>query len=332
MVGTFSRTEKPKISVIVPIYNAEVYLKKCLDSIINQKYKNIEIILVNDGSTDSSGEIINEYQSKDNRIIAIHKENGGIGSAYEVAFKKMTGEYVSFVDSDDYISLEMYEVLVEIVQNDKPDIVQFNMIKVDEEGTEIGIEKFNNTNYNNMEYFFKDYYTKRFHPSLACRIFKRELFKDVWLLKQNIGIDELLIIQAIFNSNTLVSINRGLYYQFMRKLSVSRSKFREETLIQGIAVHKLICEIVDKKKSRLIFYPAYKYLDYIIYASCNMDLSKVSSIKGTTTLIKQEVIESLNRIEKSKLWGKISFTKKIRICLFSLSPKIYIKLNQIIKK
>lgn len=332
MVSTFLKTEKTKISVIVPIYNADKYLKKCIDSIINQTYKDIEIILVNDGSTDGSRDIINEYESKDNRIIAVHKENGGIGSAYEIAFEQMTGDYVSFVDSDDYISLEMYEILVEVIQNEKPDIVQFNIIKVDENGNEIGIEKFDNINYNNMEYFFKEYYTKRFHPSLGCRIFKRDILKDVRLLKQNIGIDELLITQAMINGNMLVSINKGFYYLFMRQLSVSRSILREETLMQGIGVHRLICEIIDKKNSRLTFYPAYKYVDYIIYSSCSMDWNKVSSIEGTTNLLKQEFNENFTKLKKSDLWEKINFTKKLKLCLFRLNPKIYIKLNHIFKK
>ena len=97
------------ISVIVPVYNVEKYLSKCLDSIINQTYKNLEIICVDDGSTDSSPMILEEYAQKDSRIKIITRQNGGLSSARNTGVKNATGEFVSFVDSDDWIDLETYE-------------------------------------------------------------------------------------------------------------------------------------------------------------------------------------------------------------------------------
>lgn len=94
----------PLITVIVPIYNVENYLKKCLNSIINQQYKKLEILLIDDGSTDLSGKIADEYAVKDNRIKVVHKENGGLSDARNYGLKIMTGEYVTFIDSDDYVT------------------------------------------------------------------------------------------------------------------------------------------------------------------------------------------------------------------------------------
>ena len=91
---------KPCVSIITPVHNMEEYIHKCLLSIISQSYQNLEIILINDGSTENSPKIIDEYASRDSRIVAIHKENGGIGSALKVAFDIMSGDYVLFVDSD----------------------------------------------------------------------------------------------------------------------------------------------------------------------------------------------------------------------------------------
>ena len=99
----------PKISVIVPVYNVEKYLRKCIDSLTNQTLKDIEIILVNDGSTDNSGSIIDEYAKQDKRVIAIHKENGGQSSARNMGLDIAKGKYVGFIDSDDWIELDMYE-------------------------------------------------------------------------------------------------------------------------------------------------------------------------------------------------------------------------------
>ena len=97
------------ISVIIPIYNVEKYLEKCIQSIINQTYRNLEIILVDDGSTDSSGEIADKYKKLDNRVKVIHKINGGLSDARNKGCEIATGEYISFIDSDDYIDLNMYE-------------------------------------------------------------------------------------------------------------------------------------------------------------------------------------------------------------------------------
>ena len=102
-----------KISVIIPVYNVEQYLEKCLDSILNQTYKNIEIILVNDGSIDKSGLICDEYSRKYNNIKVFHKENGGVSSARNLGIDNATGQYLAFIDPDDYIDVNMYEILVE---------------------------------------------------------------------------------------------------------------------------------------------------------------------------------------------------------------------------
>lgn len=113
-----------KVSIIVPIYNEEKNLNRCIDSLINQTYQNLEIILLNDGSTDSTKSIINSY--KDKRIIAIHKKNTGIGDTRNTGIEKSSGDYIMFVDSDDYIELNCVEVLVKKLESDKVDLVISN--------------------------------------------------------------------------------------------------------------------------------------------------------------------------------------------------------------
>ena len=109
----------PKVSIIVPTYNVEQYLHECMDSIINQTLKDIEIICVDDGSTDNSGKILDEYATRDNRIKVIHKQNGGYGRAMNVGFDNATGEYIGIVEPDDYVALDMYEELYKkAIEND----------------------------------------------------------------------------------------------------------------------------------------------------------------------------------------------------------------------
>ena len=114
----------PKISIIVPIYNVEKYLRECLDSLIHQTLKEIEIICVNDGSTDNSAQILEEYRLKDNRIKVIHKENGGLGSAYNLGIEKATGGYIGFVESDDVARPEMFEDLYSLITEYDCDLVK----------------------------------------------------------------------------------------------------------------------------------------------------------------------------------------------------------------
>ena len=123
--------ENTKISVIIPVYNVEKYLRQCLESVINQTYKNLEIILVNDGSTDNSGKICEEYALKDERIKVIHKENGGISSARNTAVDIAKGEYITFIDSDDDVELDFIDYLYDILKhfNCKMSVCTHNIVK-----------------------------------------------------------------------------------------------------------------------------------------------------------------------------------------------------------
>ena len=125
------------ISVIVPVYNVEKYLKQCVDSILNQTYKELEIILVDDGSTDNSGKICDEYESKYENIIVIHKKNAGLGMARNTGMENMHGKYVTFIDSDDYIDNTLIENLYNSVINNKVDMCKSGFTRVDEIGREI---------------------------------------------------------------------------------------------------------------------------------------------------------------------------------------------------
>ena len=112
----------PKISVIVPVYNCKKYIKKCVDSIINQTFKDLEIILIDDGSTDESGKICDELKLKDSRIKVIHQENKGVSAARNEGVKASSGDYISFVDGDDYLSEDMYEFLYDNLKKSGADI------------------------------------------------------------------------------------------------------------------------------------------------------------------------------------------------------------------
>ena len=114
---------KPLVSVLIPVYNVEDYLERCLDSVLNQTLTQIEVICVNDGSTDRSPEILKEYQENDSRIVIVNKQNGGLPSARNAGIEKARGEYVGFVDSDDYVQPNMFEKLYKTAKAEKSDVV-----------------------------------------------------------------------------------------------------------------------------------------------------------------------------------------------------------------
>ena len=113
-----------KISIVVPVYNVEKYLKKCIESIINQSLQDIEIICVNDGSTDSSLEILNDFASKDKRVVVINKTNSGYGHTMNMGLNTATGEYIGIIESDDFADLRMFEELYKLAKDNDADIVK----------------------------------------------------------------------------------------------------------------------------------------------------------------------------------------------------------------
>ena len=138
-----------KISIIIPAYNAEKTISKCLDSIINQTYKNLEIIVINDGSTDSTSKVISEYEKKDGRIKFIDNKNHGVSYTRNIGISNSTGEYINFVDADDYLEKDCFEKLIPHLKNN-PDFLRYNL-------NVIGGKSFNNDLYElrNKSYDFK---------------------------------------------------------------------------------------------------------------------------------------------------------------------------------
>ena len=169
------------ISVIVPVYNVEQYLERCINSIINQTYKNLEIILVDDGSTDSSGSICDTLYTSDNRILVIHQDNGGLSCARNTGIDHNRGKYVTFVDSDDWIDIRMIEKLYSRIIKDNSQIAFCNLAYVDQQGNEYYDEP-DKTDHILDEYqFWHDYYLKKNNGCyiVSCaKLIRRDVFAN----------------------------------------------------------------------------------------------------------------------------------------------------------
>lgn len=207
----------PLISVIVPVYRAEKYLPRCINSILNQTYKNFELILVDDGSPDNSGKICDDYALKDNRIKVIHKENGGVSSARNAGIDVANGEYINFIDSDDWVPLDSLEILLNAIVENNADLSVGGY-----ESRELKIVN-NSLPYKTIlldENFLVDASELKildsghFHSS-CCKLFKKQIIKSANInfnlsIKQ--GEDCLFVREYLLNSKKIITLNQNVYY------------------------------------------------------------------------------------------------------------------------
>ena len=220
-----------KITVIVPVYNVENYLEKCLDSLINQTYKNLEIIVINDGSTDNSGEICQEYAQKDNRIVYIEKENGGLSDARNVGLDKMTGSYVTFIDSDDWVELDYVEILYKKIIEYQADISVGNYYSYNEDEEtyyfHIYGDSYYEKVYDNIS-IFENLYESQEMKSFALisawgKLYKAKLFDYLRFDKGKLGEDGYFNQKMYLSVNKVVYLNKGLYAYRQRSGSITNT-------------------------------------------------------------------------------------------------------------
>jgi len=207
------------ISIIVPIYNVERYLEKCVRSIINQTYKNIEIILINDGSKDNSAAICDEFLKQDDRIIVIHKENEGLSEARNVGLSVAKGKYVGFIDSDDYIEKDMFERMYNNLKRFNVDISICNMVEENEDGKKIYYYIDNNTGiveFNKIE-ALKGLIIDKMITNHACnKLYKKELFNNIkYPYKRKM--EDMATTYKIFDVANKVVVDSSVGYHYIQR-------------------------------------------------------------------------------------------------------------------
>lgn len=206
------------ISVIVPVYNVEKYLSRCLDSIINQTFSDLEIICINDGSTDNSSRILDDYANKDKRIKVISKANGGLSDARNTGLKYVSGQYVSFIDSDDWIDVEYYEHLMYLLEYNNADIAVAGMRKVRN-------GKFSeNTNSNFVTDDFIEKIENLPNGSVCDKLFKVSLFENIEFPIGRFYEDNIVLVKVMHKSNVVAFSNFVSYYYFLNQSSICNTK------------------------------------------------------------------------------------------------------------
>lgn len=314
-------SKEPLVSIIIPVYNVEPYLVRCLDSVISQTYKNVEIIVVDDGSTDNSGKICDKYTKKDKRIKAIHKKNGGPGpsSARNRGIEEANGEYYTFIDSDDYVEKNFIATLVKTALADKTDIVICAHKTV--YANNVIDSKNNKHEITNKNILFKKmlYSDPIVGVSPWAKLFKKELWSKIRFPEGMLFEDSAIIYKAYNESESASIIGDSLYNYFMREGSTVHESFdqRKLNLIDAtkemrIFIAKNYPELTKGANRRL----AWAYLSTIAQATKAKDYQIAKKLISELKPLRKGVIldkQSPNR-DKIALISTMGGAKTYAIC------------------
>ena len=328
---------EPKISIIIPVYNVEKYLQKCLDSVINQTYKNLEIICINDGSPDNSGKILDEYAKKDGRVIVIHQENAGVSVARNKGLEIASGEYIAFVDSDDWLEPECYELALNVLENDKEvDLVGYNADIINSRNdTNQDLQR--NKNWFTLPFVGKFELSQKIAIRMcgACWIylFKASIIKNNKLKFSNYKFSEdfLFIFEYFAFVKNIYFLDKNLYnynlapYSAMTKYSSTQNP--EYALDVYIEIFKEACKFY-KKAEKIDFFRKIlmrRFLNSILYT-----LNFISPQRSAFAISKLE--KFVDSLEADFDYGKeIDWIRKkefyrikqLRIPYFSIGNKLF---------
>lgn len=309
------------VSVIIPAYNIEDYIGRCLDSIISQTYKNLEIIVVDDGSRDHTGEILDNYAKKDRRIKVIHKENGGVSSARNKGIEAAEGDYIGFIDGDDLIESEMYKTLVDLLEEENADIAHcgYQMVFPDR------IDYYHNTGKKKIqttEEGLKDLLSgEMIEPGLVNKIYKKELIKYC-RLDETVKINEDLLM----NYQLFKLSQKSVYYDITPYSYMIRSRSatganslitkREDAL-------RVLNQIKDDCINNNLLSIIYKRYIYLLMAICRDDLKDRSYIEYQKKQRKQLKKELKTDVFKSCIPKKLKYMSLFSCYLPHIMKVIY---------
>jgi hypothetical protein len=318
------------ISIIVPVYNVEKYLKKCVYSILNQSYKNLEVILVNDGSTDNSGKICDELSREDSRIKVYHKDNGGLSDARNYGVAKANGEYVGFVDSDDYIDQYMYENLYKAIRKYNTQIAECGITRVyknnklrphyDGEEYSLVVDR---------EGYLKEYLENRkVYGAAVCKLLSIDLAKVLKFPDGKVYEDVFYTLELLKKVDKYTLISGNYYYYYIRGNSITTKTFssRDMDYIEIIdKIGEYTLNNYTKLKEKLFIRQGFAYLsifNQIIQLNDYRQIPEYSILIGKLKNIRSNII--FNKLAPKSL--------KIAIILLNINEGLYKKVLKKYKK
>lgn len=302
------------VSIIVPVYKVEIELDRCVHSLVNQTYPNIEIILVDDGSPDTCPELCNQYANEDNRIKVVHKENGGLSDARNAGLKIATGDYILYVDSDDYIDLNSCERLLNAIDEQEVDIVVGNAIMEKPDGEEKMLHTATPAGiiYTAKEFIIKSIKAFQWYAPAWLNMYRREyLLENELYFKKGIYFEDMQMLPRVFlQANRIATIDETFYHYVVRDNSIMTTDGRDSKKVNdSIEIYgqwlEMFKNIDDKELQKYLYGILVKY--YI--SNC-----KVRGIEGF-------VIDGMDFTFCFK--NALNKKEKVKTVLFGKMPKTY---------
>lgn len=311
---------KELISVIVPIYKVEAYLERCIKSIVDQTYKNLEIILVDDGSPDRCPEICDEWKEKDDRIKVIHKKNGGLSDARNAGMQIMTGTYVSYIDSDDWIANDMYHNMINAIKEQDADICECAFERTSGIVKKKAVKCDDQVLTMDRQSALMAVVEEKIQPVVWNKLYKREVVDELWFEVGKYNEDEFFTYKAIERADKIIQIKYIGYYYFFREDSIINETYTIRRLdglearYQRMNDLEKYPEIYRNAKRQLVFNCMYHYqkgLRFLSDSDLEILKSKIKNIYKDIPIDKEDIRKYT---KKEKIWFYISKISLDLVC------------------
>ena len=302
---------KPDISVIVPVYNVELYLPRCLDSLCAQDFQNVEFLLVDDGSSDNCGTICERYAQMDSRIQVFHKKNGGLSSARNYALDRATGRYVMFVDSDDWVTPDFCSTALKVAEQKKADVVMFAFQEINEKQNILKKRPFPNEGYKNQEEAV-DLILGHVGDMVWNKFYKKELFQNIRFPEGRLFEDIAVTYQLIYKADVIYCLDHILYYYLIRNSSISHDRNVSSTR-DYFDMRKLQFE--DLKRYG---FPETKRKFYLQDMAMHHAITMNSDPYDKMSVWAHQVLQSMNKAPAGFSWKR-----KIMFRVYKFSPRLF---------
>lgn len=314
------------ISVIIPVYNVELYIKRCIESVISQTYKNLEIILIDDGSTDKSGKICDWYLKKDNRIKVVHQKNQGLSVARNTGLNMATGDWIAFLDSDDWIAIDMYEKLLFLAKSNDADISSCNTINVDENGSELEKKDYSDDikifNQKEMIAGLLDQKYVRFE--VWNKLWRKTLISNVRFVAgqvcEDVHFDRILFLKA----NKMVYIDHPYHFYLYKRPGNTNSSFKVQRFSIFDEFDSLIEDLNERqdiKSSEIVRCIAVRF-SLLFYEEAIVSKQSLS--------IKKQLLDYFKKYYKLSIFKKYNtLSATLKMILFNINPILLIGIRKV---
>ena len=316
--------ENKKISIIVPVYNMEQYLERCVDSILAQTYANIEVILVDDGSKDSSPKICDRYAEQDSRVKVVHKINGGLSSARNAGLDVATGDYIGFVDSDDYISAEMYELVAKRLDESDCEIANVMYVRADEDGNTTPSKVPHNTDKEIAAcQFVRELMLHTGDVSVCTKLFRAEIFNGVRFPEGKLNEDLIFMLDVFGKVNKVAFVAHIGYYYFTRSGSTSSGygKAVIDMVGNSLTAKKIVDSAYPNLRKETERFALFQHMAYLLIVPASEALKSNEVYQGAKKYLRKNAFGGMFN-------NYLTLKNKIAIILLAIIPKTTAKKYQ----